>query len=178
VNNVTSEKFLHSVQIRTARIAASASATRNQGEGAASAAREFLAAIDLRQFAVSSGSVLRARLDETTESLLRVLPRQARNWGLARKLINIFLRDALYTTYLCQHYALTKAESWLEIPLDSITAGRLREDAGPRVLPRWRGVKHVTPEANDRYQHHAEKIALGVGVARVHLDTDWWGVRS
>ena len=79
MNNMISEKFLHAVQTRTARIAASASATRNQGEGAASAAREFLATIDLRRFAVSSDLALHARLDETTKSLLRVLPRQARS---------------------------------------------------------------------------------------------------
>jgi hypothetical protein len=51
----------------------------------------------------------------------------------------------------------------------------LRACAGPRVLPRWRGVKHLTPAVNERYQNYATTIAGRKGVARVHLDTFWWG---
>jgi len=92
--------------------------------------------------------------------------------------MNIFLRDALYTTYLCEKFRLREAESFFEVPLDSITAGHLRRNAGRGVLPRWKGVKHLTPEANERYQEYAEDLAKPRGVAKVHLDTYWWGERA
>ena len=58
------------------------------------------------------------------------MPKGAQAWGTARKALNIFLRDALYTTYLSKRYGLPRAEASLEIPLDSITAVRLREVYG------------------------------------------------
>jgi hypothetical protein len=92
--------------------------------------------------------------------------------------MNIFLRDALYTTYLCEKFRLDAAEKSFEIPLDSITSGRLREGAGRSVLPRWNGVKHLTSDANGQYQDYAEGLARTCGLARVHLDTYWWGERA
>lgn len=170
--------FIRAAQGRTARIAASASATRRQGRGAVIAARHFFSALDLRRLGVSTGATFRSRLDEVTVQLRDALPRNARSWGLARKLLNIFLRDALYTTYLCERFGLARAEQFLEIPLDSITARRLRKHAGRGVLPRWKGVKHLTLEASDKYQCHAERVAQDSGLARVHLDTYWWGERD
>jgi hypothetical protein len=96
---------------------------------------------------------------------------------LARKLTNIFLRDALYTTYLCEEYGLNVAEKFFEIPLDSITSRHLRKSAGRGVLPMWEGVKHLKPEASDEYQAYAEGLAQASRLARVHLDTYWWGER-
>lgn len=171
-------KLIRATQRRVARTAASVSATRNQGKGAVGAARAYFCRLRLRRFGVSRRRVFRTRLDRATRHLVSALPRGARSWGLARKLLNIFLRDALYTTYLSGHFHLAKAEPFLEIPLDSITARRLRENAGRRVLPPWRGVKHLTSEANERYQVYAAHVARARGVARVHLDTFWWGERS
>jgi hypothetical protein len=172
-----SPKLIRAMQWRAARLAAGASATRHQGKGAAKAAREYLCRLDLRQFAVSRPTVFQKRLNRATEKLASTLPPAARSWGLARKLMNIFLRDVFYTTYLSSHFHLEKLESLLEIPLDSITADQLRADAGPRVLPRWKGVKHLTSAISDPYQNHATTIAERTGVARVHLDTFWWGER-
>jgi hypothetical protein len=122
--------------------------------------------------------VFRARLDEATDELRRELPKQARSWGLARKLTNIFLRDALYTTYLCEEFGLNVAEKFFEIPLDSITSRHLRESAGVGVLPRWEGVKYLKVDASDRYQAYADEIARDWEIPRVHLDTYWWGGRA
>jgi hypothetical protein len=93
-------------------------------------------------------------------------------------LINIFLRDALYTTYLCKRFHLREAEGFFEVPLDSITAGHLRRNAGRGVLPPWKGVKHLTPEVSKRFQEYADHLAQTSGVAKVHLDTYWWGERA
>jgi len=66
----------------------------------------------------------------------------------------------------------------LELPLDSITAKRLRQDLGRGRLPRWHGVKRLAPEISDEYQAAAQKIAAARGIARIHLDAYWWGVRD
>src|SRR4030042_6343545 len=59
-------------------------------------------------------------LDQETEELRKSFCKPAQHWGLARKLVNVFLRDAFYTVYLHDAYALDGAESRLYIPLDSI----------------------------------------------------------
>lgn len=175
---VKASDFLRAIQGRTARIAASASASRGQGPGVTQAARMFFGDLDLRKFRVKNAAVFRKRLNMETGKLVRSLPSGARNWGLARKLLNIFLRDALYTTYLRDRFQLGAAEEFLEIPLDSITAGYLRKDAGRGVLPLWTGVKHLTPTTNGLYQRQAAELARERGLARVHLDTFWWGERA
>lgn len=173
-----SPKLIRAMQWRAARIAAGASATRHQGKGTAKAAREWLCRLNLRRFAVSDAVVFQERLDHATERLVAALPPGARSWGLARKLLNIFLRDVLYTTHLSSHFRLRRLEPVLEIPLDSITADQLRSRMRRRVLPRWRGVKHLTSEVSEHYQSHALAVARRKGVARVHLDTFWWGERK
>ena len=157
-------RLIRAMQCRAARIAASASATRHQGKGAAKAAREHLSQCDVRRFAVSMPSLFLERLNHAADELAGALPPRARSWGLARKLLNIFLRDVLYTTYFSSQFRFIKLEPFLEIPLDSITARHLRACAGPRVLPRWRGVKHLTKEINERYQRYAIAVAANRGL--------------
>jgi len=41
---------------------------------------------------------------------------------MARKLLNIYLRNALYSTYLREAFELDTAEHLYEVPLDSIVA--------------------------------------------------------
>src|SRR5205823_10622920 len=142
------------------RLAPAPSAVRGRGNaGTAAASREFLRSVSLRRFAVRDSAVFAAELDRTTQRLRAVLPRKARHWGLARKILNIFLRDCLYTTYLAEAYQLQRAERLLELPLDSITADQLRRAAGRGALPRWPGVRHVTPDISARFQAVAEKEA-------------------
>ena len=169
--------FIHAVQGRVARVAVSASATRGQGKGTVQAAREHLSMLNLRQFGVKDKSKYLVRLDDETQALCKALPRNSQSWGLARKLINIFLRDALYTTYLAEKYRLIVAEPFFEVPLDSITSRQLCREAGRGVLPRWQGVKHLVPDDSVRYQAHAAEIGRDCGLSRVHLDTYWWGQR-
>jgi hypothetical protein len=138
----------------------------------------FLRTLKLRRFSVRRAGTFRAHLNAATDELRRALPKEARSWGLARKLMNIFLRDALYTTYLCEEFRLLELENLFEVPLDSITAGHLRSSAGHGVLPRWKGVKHLTPDVSEKYQEYAEHLAQTCGVAKVHLDTYWWGERA
>jgi len=172
------EEFLKAIQARTARIAASASATRGQRTpGLAAAAREYFETLQLDQFGIVRPRLFKKHLDRATLKLMRALPKKGRSWGIARKLLNIFLRDAFYTTYLRDMYHLDRAEALYELPLDSITAKHLRAEAPDRALPRWRGVKHLTPETSDILQATAAATATARGIARIHLDAYWWGNR-
>jgi len=168
--------FIRHIHTYVARYSVSASAVRGQNTaGLVIAARRYLAAMPLRGFAADSQSQFLRNLDGHTERLRMALPSGARAWGLARKVLNIFLRNALYTAYLRERYQLDLAEQWYEIPLDSIVARRLREYAGRAQLPRWPGVKHLTPSMSARYQAAARAAAERFGVAPVHLDAVWWG---
>lgn len=170
--------FLNAVQARTARISASSSATRKQGGGVVGPAREFLSRLPLTSFATDDAAAFVALLDKTTHDLASKFPAGTQGWGLARKLLNIFLRDSLYTTYLSNAYGLTKSESMLEVPLDSISAAHIYNVGTRQRLPRWPGVKYNTASVSEAYQGIATEIAAKHGIARVHLDTFWWGERE
>ena len=168
--------FLLAVQSRVARIAVGPSTVRGRGNaGTVAAARQFLRQVDLTEFGVRPEAFRRA-LDRETQALRAVLPRGARRWGIARKLLNIFLRDCLYTTYLASAYNLVRAEAALEVPLDSITAQSLKRLGARGALPRWPGVKYVDVAISARFQEAARVEATRARVARVHLDAVWWSL--
>lgn len=170
------ERTIRDIRRYVARYSVTASAARGQrAPGLVGVARSYFADVPLRSFAVSSESRFRRNLNKHTERLRAELPPGGRSWGMSRKLLNIFLRNALYTGYLCKRYHLDGAEDWYEIPLDSIVAKRLRKEAKPRELPRWRGVKHLTPATSELYQAVARRTAERLGVAPIHLDAVWWG---
>ncbi len=171
-------EFIEVIQCRTARVAVSASATRGQrAPGLVAEARGFLGDLPLRPFAVSQPDSFRSALDEATRKLAAALPVRGRSGGLARKLLNIFLRDALYTVYLRSYFHLDRSEDFYELPLDSITAKYLHLELPNGGLPRWKGVKHLTPAVSGQYQAAAARAAASRWIARVHLDAYWWGGR-
>ncbi len=140
------------------------------------AAREFMGDLKLAPFGTSDQSAYGRRLNAATRRLMVALPKRAATWGLSRKLLNIFLRDCLYTTYLTRAYNLSAAERLMEIPLDSITAKAIRAEVPG--LPRWPGVRHLDSDLSAAYQAAALMLARKRGVARVHLDGFWWGTRD
>jgi hypothetical protein len=169
-------RLLRSIQHRTARVAVGASAARGQGApGVVRRARSFMASFRLRQITGADAATFSRRLDRATMRLQEALPRRASSWGLARKLLNIFIRDCLYVGYLERAHGLRQIEAFCEVPLDSITARAIRRSVP--ALPRWPGVKHLDPELSARYQEAAHTIAGRMGIARVHLDALWWGAR-
>jgi len=172
------EPLIIIIQKRTARVAISPSTVRGQGvPGIAAAGRRFLAALDLRAFVSSREEVFQRELDKATEQLQVALPGPARHWGLARKILNIFLRDALYNHYLRQEYGLSRVEFFLEVPLDSLSAQGLRERRKQEALPRWTGVSRLTPAMSEAYQGAAARLADAWGISRVHLDAYLWSDR-
>lgn len=167
--------FLKIVQSRAARVAISPSTVRGQGHaGVCKAARRFLCQLDLTLFAVANAEHFERALDLSTMRLQRALPSTARKWGLARKILNVFLRDCLYTTYLEKAHRLRRSERFYELPLDSITVGELKRRTGRGGLPVWRGVIHLTRDLSHVLQEAASAEARKQGLARVHLDALWW----
>jgi hypothetical protein len=164
-------------QHRAARVAIAASSMRGKGNrGAVAAGRTFLAQLPLHPFGATRPKAFRTALDNATFGLVRAFPRGARHWGLARKGLNIFLRECLYTVYLSNQYSLYRAEMHFEIPLDSIT-GKALHSASDGFLPRWQTVRGLEPDVSDRFQAFATHLAGGRGYARVHLDAELWGQR-
>lgn len=174
---MTEGEVLQAIQSRAARIAVGASTVRGRGNaGTVAASRAFLRTLDLALFGPNTRIPFGEALDQSTEALRAVLPREARHWGIARKVLNIFLRDCLYTTYLESTCSLRIQEALFELPLDSFTAKHLRCIAGRGVLPPWPGVKHVTPSLSAAFQQVAAAEAAKRGMPRVHLDAMWWSV--
>jgi hypothetical protein len=126
-----------------------------------------------------SACIRGAPLNRATGRLQALLPGQAGSWGLARKCLNIFLRDSFYNAYLRSDFELTKAEQWYEVPLDSNVAKGLQQRAGkarPVVpLPKWTSIKALSPANSQRFQDFASTLAREEGLpARVHLDLIFW----
>jgi hypothetical protein len=173
---VTPHKFLAAVRSRAARIASGGSAMRGAGNsGCSAAARAALRELDVAPFSTKDATTFRQRLDEETQRLRARLPRGAQYWGLARKVLNIYLRDCFYTTYLEREYRLTDAEQFLELPLDSVVATELRKGRSDE-LPRWTAIKDLTPKVSALYQAAATDEAAKHRIARVHLDAVWWSL--
>ena len=162
------------IQSRIARVAVGPSTVRGYPRGTVDAARRFLRRLWLRRFAVADATHFRAQLDRATLELVAVLPRGSRRWGVARKLLNLYLRDCVYSAHLRPMYGLGRAERHLELPLDSITARQLRKGRRGEDLPRWPGVGALNPRVSAKYQAIAVWIARQRGVRRVHLDVFWW----
>jgi hypothetical protein len=172
-----SKELLRALQARAARAALGPSSMRGAGSrGVVAAGRSYLSVLNLRPFGNANQRRFRRAVDDATAGLLQSLPSHARHWGLARKGLNIFLRDCLYTVYLRDAYGLGSAESNFEIPLDSLT-GRALWKAAKGSLPRWDVVRRLRPALSDRFQAVAAQLAATRGIARVHLDAFWWGER-
>ena len=169
--------LLRIIQRRVARVAMGATAARGQGApGVVDCAREFAGSIRLDRLATRDAAQYHRRLDVLTTRLQHTLPKSAASWGLARKLLNIFIRDCVYVGYFRRAYGLHLIEAFCEVPLDSITAERIRK-AKPG-LPPWPGVKYLTPSVSSQYQLVANQLSKLKGIAALHLDAYWWGARK
>jgi hypothetical protein len=170
------EELIDFLRERTAENAAGTTALRNQGEkGVIHKARKFLRRLELYKFAeCTTEGLFSALLDEKTKALQESFPPAARNWGAARKVLNLYLRDVLYSRYLGKYFGFNHLEKWLEVPLDSFVAKGIQLDFRPQTLVKFPGIKHLTQEVNQAYQEAAAAISSSRGYARVHLDIIYW----
>lgn len=91
---------------------------------------------------------------------------------MARKCLNLFLRDALYNSYLRTAHRLQRFEGVMEIPLDSYAGKALNKTDSS--LPRWPGVINLTEAVSAKFQSVALRVASDESTCRVHLDMDYW----
>jgi len=169
------DQFYRDMQRYIAVTTIGPSTLRNQGSaGVIEAAQNYLAGIDLGGFRTKDERTFLMVLDAATEKLKRTLPREAQNWGAARKACNLFLRDICYNRFLCQRYGLEESEEWMEIPLDGLVAVALKRKGQRGGLPRWPGLNGLTPEISAKFQAFARQIAAEKGISRVHLDMRLW----
>lgn len=176
------EQFLVIMQRRVATVAVGPSTARNMGpKGTIEAARIFLAQnVSLKEVG-ASGMAFPTVLNDLTRQLKRALPKGARNWGAARKFLNIFLRDANYNYLLRRTYRLGRIEKLLEVPVDSQVAKALIENSSKnesKGLPRWKAVISLKESENRKYQSVATALAKRKGICRVDLDLLFWRSES
>gem|GEM_PF-2289817 len=116
---------------------------RNQGpKYMVRQARLFTSAINLTEMAnFWNQKRYVSYLDDLTIKLMAFFPKGARrNFGAARKALNLFFRDILYNSRLVQHYELNTSIhylSQLEIPLDNQTAKKIIEAVYSVRQPGW-----------------------------------------
>lgn len=169
------EDFLIQMHRHVAYTSVGASTVRGQRTpGLVSDLRELLAKVDLAGLADLEPGDFPSFLKAETKRIEQGMPTKSRHWGIARKVLNIFLRGAMYNHYLRREFKLHRFEDVLELPMDSLTAKGLKAKSKPRSLPRWTGVKHLTASGNKHFQERAGEIASKHGMARVHLDIYLW----
>lgn len=144
-------------------------------KGTARRVKRFLASVDLNRFRVNSQARFDRTLSSVTQAFVRALPPKARHWGMARKVLNIFLRDAAWNRHTCRRFGLRRVERWMEVPLDSHVGSQLRESRYGEHLPKWKTVKRLTPEQSAAFQTVAATVARSKGILRVDLDVYYWG---
>jgi hypothetical protein len=142
--------------------------------GLARILRELLAKIELQKHADCPTSGFSELLNKDTKAIQKKMTESARHWGIARKVINIFLRSATYNSFLRDEFQLDRLEEYLEIPLDSLTVKGLKIRSPRGSLPRWGGVKHLADSDSLSFQLRASEIAEELGSHRVHLDIFLW----
>ncbi len=177
------KRFVSELQWHQARVSITVSTVRSQGAGTGEIARRFLAEeLEISRLRGPSERAYLVRLDEATEALRNRLKGKARTFGLARKLLNIYIRDCVYSRILCAHHRLESIEPFLELPLDGIVGRALvraaRERGQFRRLPKWTSIRALSREDSDAYQAFAIELAAERSLARVHLDVAIWGARS
>jgi hypothetical protein len=169
------DDFLTQMQKHVAYTSVGPSTVRGQrSPGLVGELRELLAAVDLAGLATCKPRDFTKILDAETTRIERSMPANARYWGVARKVLNIFLRGATYNHYLRSQFQLDRFEALLELPMDSLTAKGLKALSTARSLPRWRGVKYLREVDNEQFQTRAEDIARQRDISRVHLDIYLW----
>ena len=161
------------MQKRAANDAVGASTIRGMAPaGTAKTIKDYLRGIEIKSVIARSKAGFAKKLDALTNGLMEKLPDGSKHWGMARKCVNIFLRNCLYNRYLCSHYKLERLEKWLEIPLDSHVGKGLIANFEKGTLPRWKKVIELTREQSVQYQSAALGLAKKKNVCRIHLD-DW-----
>ena len=194
------EKRLKLIHHYIANIAVGPSTLRNHVPGVVDAARNFLAMLDLNKLKKKSVREYRKWLDKKTEKMMKTFPDGAKDdWGGARKVLNVFMKEAYFNKELESECNLFRLRDVLETPLDSIAAKRIRkygkqkgiewacklcseddrESCNKRKLrcrkSAFPGIKNLKSYQSSGYQNVATEFALDMDLPRAEIDIILWG---
>lgn len=181
---MTESIFLKLLHRRLSQTSVGASAIRNQGgAGLIQALRYYFEnKIDLAEFITSlpNEQAFSQFLDVHTLYVLALFPKKAQSWGAARKGLNLFFRDVVYSKFFSDHfgiptdfYEFNEYIKQLEVPLDKNVAFGIIKDSTENV-PHWISIRSLSPELSNRYQELAKAIADKKRIARANLDLIYW----
>lgn len=158
-------------QRRVAQCAVGPSTVRGQPGETVKRSRDFLAQVELGSVTETYGLWLERQTLAMQDAVLA--GGRPMLWGFARKVLNIFMRDALYNHFLRSAYALDRFERQMQLPMDRHCAEGLRKRSGI-VCPEWRTIRDLQEAEHSEWQrvaiHHAEQQ----GTYPVHLDVILW----
>ena len=170
--------FLALIQRFTAIQAVSPSSVRGQPEKTLEKIHGYLGRLRLGRLAGKDSVHYHRWLEARTRQLQKKLGGRKKQWGVARKAMNLFMRSCLYNTCLSREFHLTQVQRYMEIPLDSAVARGLKEESkkeGQVEFPLWQGLIGLDLELSCEFQQAAEKRARKVGLpGRVFLDNYLW----
>lgn len=144
---------------------------------------DFLARLNLASLASKDEAQFAAWLNGRSTALSRkIVPTKnpgVSTWGMARKILNIFLHNVYYTRILSDTYNLNAIEDYLEVPLDSHVVTwllRIAESTYPEIefenpIKGPFAVYKVDPATNKKFQQLANQAAKQLNTKRVYLDT-------
>ncbi|MCX5649294.1 MAG: hypothetical protein NTX40_09415 [Planctomycetota bacterium] len=176
---MSNKEFLSAVQEFMAIQAVTVSTVRGLRKGTLKKIHAYLGRLRLGRLVGMNGAEYVRWLDAKTRDLQRKLRGRNKRWGLARKSMNLFMRQCLYNTYLSRRFRLARFQKQMEIPLDSRVARELGKDARKRKLklPPWPGLIGLDEdgETSRKFQDYAKDLAPRKGLpARVFLDNYLW----
>jgi hypothetical protein len=163
------------IQRYWARSSVSASTVRGQPCGTKGKAICYLIKMNLADFSkILNVKQFQHILNEKTIELEKIIP--SHNWGISRKILNIFLIKASQDKYLSKKHNLDTLLHYLEVPLDNSNAKKIREHAREKgeKLPTWKSISKLKRETSDEYQSYSNQIAKEKGCERYQLDFLWW----
>jgi putative transcriptional regulator len=183
------------IQKRVADISITTSVVWGIGfKGALAVSRKFVAELDLSELGQARDEhAFIAMLDKKTGELQLRLQEQrgrqasarstdAKLWGSARKVLNVFLCEAYFNRVLEPFYGLRKLANWFEIPLDKQTVSAVRRKAeqfGLQGPPPFPGIKWLDRETSLKYQALAREIATEMLLpARIYFEVVTWAAAN
>ena len=181
---MTETEFYKLLHRRLSQIAVGPSAIRNQGSsGIIKTLRDYFETqINLDQFVNSLVDETKYLefLNEHTSHILTLFPEKAQSWGAARKGLNLFFREIVYSKFFSHRYSIPEnfdnfnsLVKYMEVPLDRDVANGLIDDS-KELLPKWINIKNLTPIISESFQKQAFLIATKENIARVNLDLKYW----
>jgi len=161
------------------------STVRGYAENTKSICQRHLSKFPLDALAECSPREFLEFLDARTTVLMRLMSRNRKlldhesYFGLARKVLNIFLRNSYYNQFLISRYNIAKHEGLFEVPIDSRSAAGIRRDCRDLEIVYedpwyWNGLLYHDWDTNAQYQDAASRIAENEGTIRVHLDSYYY----